>query len=1312
MFCSGQKRLSFCGLLLYFFLVLSNISFSQRLVSTTTDGDRQSIQLEWRIVNEGNSGNTLLKTLQIKGGGTLSDVGDAPVFKIEKEIQDEFTETLQLKNVQSEKLSSDEVSLIQSYKNHLKENFFIIQKVTESRRVKKNTALIVPIRYNQSLQQYEKLISFTPEWIYNGNRINQNNFHSVNSFATNSVLSTGKWFKLGIKNAGVYKIDKGLLTQMGLDVSTIDPRNIRIYGNGGAILPELNSSTRPDDLIENAIEVVGESDGVFNDNDYVLFYAAEADKWNPKSLRNSSTMAFDYQKHYYSDSVFYFLNTDIGLGKRIASQSSLTNVPTHIVNSFDDYAIHESDASNLIKSGREFYGESFEILNSYNFNFSFLNLMPDTVRLLVSIAGRNFFVNPVYSVTHPAGTMNISCLNIPSTQYTEPIANENSGIAVFNSGGGNSINIDVNKITSSASGWLNFIQLNVRRSLIFNGQQMHYRDLRSVGSSNIGEFQISGTGASTRVWNISDLYNINEQTGNLTGSILTYTASTSQLNEYIVFTGNGQFPVPNFVGEISNQNLHALAPVNYLIISHKNFLSQAVRLGELHKNFDTLSYAVVSPEEIYNEFSGGSQDISAIRDFIRMIYWKSSNPDSMLKYVLLFGDGSYNNKDRYSSGNTNFIPTYQTIQSLSVLGSRTSDDFYGLLDPMEGLLSNQFEVLDVGVGRLVTKTTSEAEQQLNKIENYYRVNSTFDPESTNESCSVSSCENHGDWRNWITLIADDLDASWETFVSDCESMNAYINLNDKTFNVDKIYIDAYNQITVPGGERYPDAVSAINARMNKGTLFLSYTGHGGELGLAHEDIINIPQIQSWNNSCKLSMWLTATCEFSRFDDPGRTSAGEHVLMNPAGGGIGLFTTTRLAFKSDGTVLGPAFFNTALSFHNGERLMAGDIIRLTKDNSNGFYPHFTLLGDPALLLSFPRNTIVTSKINNNNVTAGVNDTIRALQLVTIDGYVADRNGNKINNFNGVIYPTVFDKATSVTTLNNDGVGSFTYPQMKSIIYKGKSRVVNGDFSFSFRVPKDIAYNFNYGKISYYAHNGLSDAGGYYDKVIVGGSDTSVAADLIDPQVKLYMNDNKFVFGGLTNENPKIYAEVFDSSGINTVGNGIGHDLTAILDANTNKQIILNDYYESELNNFMRGKIVYPFNELSDGRHTLSLKVWDAQNNSGESYTEFVVAKSEQLALEHVLNYPNPFTTSTRFYIEHNNPCDLMNIEIQIFTVSGKIVKTIQQTVTCDGFRTDGIHWDAKDDYGDKLARGVYIYRVKAATSDGKTANKFEKLVILN
>jgi len=434
----------------------------------------------------------------------------------------------------------------------------------------------------------------------------------------------------------------------------------------------------------------------------------------------------------------------------------------------------------------------------------------------------------------------------------------------------------------------------------------------------------------------------------------------------------------------------------------------------------------------------------------------------------------------------------------------------------------------------------------------------------------------------------------------------------------------------------------------------------------------------------------------------------------------LLTTTRLAYANFNETLNRNFYQSVFVRDSITQLFprVGDVCTTTKNKtaavSSGTSNHrnFSLLCDPAIRLNFPDYKVYTQSINNQPV-AFVGDTLKALTRITVAGYVANLAGVKLSNYNGIIFPTVYDKETKLKTLANDPQYSAAanFKMRKSIIYRGKASVVNGEFTFTFIVPKDIDYSFGAGRISYYAANGTNDANGYNESFIVGGTNPNAPADADGPKIDLFMNDNKFVSGSITNESPDLLGVLFDDNGINTVGNGIGHDLVAVLDENTEKSIILNNFYQADLNSFQSGTVRYPFTKLSEGRHTLTLRAWDVYNNSNTANTDFVVSSSSTLALQHVLNYPNPFTTYTKFMFEHNKPCETLDVSIQVFTVSGRLVKTLETLVKCEGFRSEQINWDGLDDFGDRIGRGVYVYRLKVTAPDGTWADKYEKLVVL-
>ena len=1229
---------------------------------------------------------------------------NAPLFKIENSIVREIT--------------SKELESISQFKHLISSDFETTFSVGKSGKETIVYSKIIPIRFNSSTSKYEFLESYSPNW---NNKIPNSIVSNIQfkkvakTTAGSAVLATGKWYKIGVTQDGIYKIDKTFLSKLGIDVANIDPKNIRLYGNGGKLLPEKNSKFRFDDLNENAITIVGESDGIFDNNDYILFYGQSTDSW--KHVAGSS-FPYDRQMHYFSDTSFYFITTDLGIGKRVSSQISLSNSPNTTTSAQDYYGYHELNAINLVKSGREFYGEKFDLTTAYSFPFSIPDAaVGDSVYVKAGALSRSSLVSS-YSVNYNNGAFTFTCLptNTDPAAYLSDV-----GYYGFNSNGGilgsAILSVSVTKITSQATGWLDKIIFNCRRNLIFNKNQFNFRDKRTLaGPNTFAKYILTNNSTSAPlIWDVTDPSNIKSQQYNTNTNLIDFTSQSDSLKEFCVFN-NTQAYSPKAYGVIPNQNLHAIMQADFVIVTHPTFLAEAQKIAMIHQTYDSLTYAIATTQEVYNEFSSGTPDIGSIRDFVKMLYHRPSDPNQATKYLLLLGDGSYKNKEISASSNTALIPTFETSNSSSYINSFVTDDYFGLMDNNEGdLLDSGPDLVDIGVGRFPVKNKAEAIAVTNKVEHYYKRNFSFNVNAIESSCTTAENDYpQGDWRNWVCFVGDDQDQN--EHLNQANALANKVYNSDKNYNVDKIFLDAYKQVSTPGGDRYPDAVNDLNKRIEKGALIVNYTGHGGELGLAEERIVEVSQILDWKNKNNLPLMVTATCEFSRFDDPDRTSAGEYCLLNESGGAIGLMTTVRLAFSGLNYILNNAFYDHALTpMVNGKMPHVGDIYKLTKRQigTNEQYRNFVVLGDPALRLSYPEQKVFTSTINSQTLNSSSSDTLKALSLVNVTGYVGDKNGNKLTGFNGVVYPTVFDKEATVYTLANDP-GSFSIPFIlqKNIIYKGKSEVKNGDFSFSFLVPKDISYNFGKGKISYYAHDGINDANGFYNKIVIGGSNANAPIDNVGPSIGLFMNDKKFVSGGTTNENPKIYAEITDVSGINTIGTGIGHDVVAVLDAKTDKSIVLNDYYVSDLNTYQSGKIRYPLNELPEGSHTLSLKVWDIQNNSTSSFLDFVVSSQAELALTHILNYPNPFTTNTKFFIEHNQCCVTLKVMIQIYTITGKVVKSINKTINNEGFRFEGIEWDGKDEFGDKLARGVYIYKVSVTDGAKKKSDKIEKLVILN
>lgn len=1120
---------------------------------------------------------------------------------------------------------------------------------------------------------------------------------SQRTYTANSVLQTGSWYKLAVKKGGIYKIDLPFLQALGINQSSITSASIRLYGNATGMLPEDNASVRPDDLTENAIFVSDGGDGVFNNNDFFLFYTPGPDTW----IKDSVNQSFKHVKNLYTGESYYFLTIG-GTGLRISEQDA-SGTGNRIVNNFRDRLFYELDTINFLKSGKQWYGEEFANLPgktlSRQFSFSFPGLIGgETMPVVSEVVGRSAGASSsmklqygasiiVNHVLPPVGTGQYDPVGITvraGGQITQPANGPVTLQYLFQPG---SIN---------AQAWLNFFEIFPRRLLTMSGSdQLFFRDWESVGAGNRTEFRVSGAGASTVIWDIT----IPERPVFLKGTFLSdelrVTVNTDQLRELVAFQ-NQNYLKPEAKGIVSNQNLHALSAIDYVIVTHPSFLSEAQRLAGWHQQKQQLRTAVVTTDQVYNEFASGSPDPAAIRDFMKMLYDKAAgNTATRPRYLLLFGDASYDYRNRFP-GNTSFVPCFESTSSLDPLSTYTSDDFFGFLDDAEDPNVNfPLSLLDIGIGRIPARNIQEAKHVVDKVIRYH------------------DKESFGPWRSQITLVADDEDNNLHF---DDAEFHASVLQPKPTFQTQKIYLDAYQQQSGSGGSRYPQVNQAINNRIFSGTLIWNYSGHGGFRRLAEEVILDQEMVNTWKNENRLPLFVTATCDFAPYDNPQIFSIGEDLLLREKTGAIALMTTTRVVFAFSNRAINNTFFRQALTPDtDGKYPSLGESIRLTK---NATYQNFgdivnnrkfTLLGDPALRLGFPEFQVKTTSINNRPPGS---DTLRAMDRYEIRGEVIDLQGNRLTTFNGDVYPSVYDKLQTQKTLGNDQDSKeAAFQSQTNLLFQGKAKVVNGQFSYSFVVPKDINYQVGPGKISYYADNGLQQGAGAESNWFIGGVGQNPVADLNGPSIKAFINDEYFVNGGITNEMPVLLLKLFDSSGINTVGTGIGHDLTATLDNDPNQYFILNDFYQAEENSYQRGSVRFQLPRLAEGIHQIRIKAWDVMNNSRDLVLEFRVVKDQELKLEQVYNYPNPFTTKTTFMFEHNRPGDVLDVSIRIFTVAGNLVKNIRQTINSSGNRSFEIEWDGKDDYGRKTARGVYIYRIEVKDSEGKKKTAIQKLVVL-
>ncbi len=1106
---------------------------------------------------------------------------------------------------------------------------------------------------------------------------------------SNSVLAEGPWYKLALLNEGVHRIDARLLRDMGLDLNTIDPRNMHIYGNGGKMLPQANNIFRQSDLQENAVYISGESDGRFDEGDQLLFYG-----------QSPHTNYFDeqsgeliYENNTYSDTVFYFFTYNSTPGKRMTGEEVGT-LDAKEINIFDDFFIYEKDILNLLYSGREWYGERMPPGEARSIDFSLPGIVPDSniqltcvimgqtevdafvdISLNNSAVGRQDFQKITFTPYGLKGIDHTGIFNINAASLGVNDGNYKLAFR-FNTG------------SLSSKAFLNYFIIQSRRHLRLYNDQTFFQSLESTNHVEV-TYRLAGADQPVSIWNVTNPLQPVNQSYTQAGADIRFGAQSETLNRFVVFNSE-MIPEPVSFNKIENQNLHNQAAPDLLIVCHKSFKKEAQRLATLRESQDGLDVLVVTTEEIFNEFSSGSQDLTAIRDFAKYLYDQHDPPK--LKNLLLFGRGSVDYKD-VEENNTNFVPIYMSRNSLHPLKTYASDDYYGFLDDDEGEWAESFtgdHMMDIGVGRLPAKSAEEARIFVDKLHRYATDPNTF-----------------GSWRNELVFVADDGD--FNLHQRDADRLAVSVDTTYRAFNVNKIYVDAYEQEETSFGETAMGAREALQSILDRGALIVNFTGHGSETRWTSETILNITMINELENTDKLPLFVTATCEFGRHDDPRIISGGEYLLLNPEGGAIGLVTSSRPVFSSTNYLLNEAFYNYVFARPGNQYQDLGTIFMNTKNASlNGsINRNFSLLGDPSMKLAYPEYHI---KISLDTSGIAPDDTLMSLELIHLVGEIVDHNDLRIDSFDGIVNASVFDKQVLMETLGSEG--PVMQYSTRNPVFRGDATVKEGAFDFSFIVPKNITYDVDHGKISLYAYNSdrTFDANGSSIEYLMGGIDPDPDPDNQPPEIDLYINDTTFVNGGITGPDIHLVAVLSDESGINISGIEADKGLAAYLD--DENRYDLNNYYIADLDTYKRGRVRFPMKGIPAGKHRILVQASDTYDNSNEAEIEFLVVDGP-LTIDKLMSYPNPFRDYTRIAFEHNRAGDDLEIIASVFTTNGQKIKEFRTIRNDAESRIEVFEWNSKSPSGGTINSGLYILRIQLrSVKDGAVENASLKLVMVD
>ncbi|RLD90151.1 MAG: hypothetical protein DRJ09_05080 [Bacteroidetes bacterium] len=1144
---------------------------------------------------------------------------------------------------------------------------------------------VLPIKkQGDKIIRLKKFNIVTETVLSEDNKAEKTVLHHYNS---ESVLNSGDWYKIGVLTSGIYKLTYSDLQNLGIDVDNINPEKIQIYGQFSGMLSEANDIERADDLLEDAIKVVGEEDGAFNTDDYILFAAQGSVIWryNPFSGK------YEHKNNIYSDTTFYFLTLGDTPGKRVAEAITPTDPPEETFTSFDDYATVDNDLENVALSGKLWLGERFSIdTNSRQFVFDFPNRLtsqPVSIKMHVVARGVEYtYFRVKVNGQEVIDSSRINYVGSNSGYYAKEVTKTRAFVD-----DNEMLTAEVIRETDdlSAVGWLDYLELNAECNLKWRQGQMLFSNHRSMNVANVYRFVLSDVPQNGVVWDLTDVTNPKAISLERTETDVAFTVQGAVNQHFAAFDGT-RFLSPVSAVKIPNQNLHDIGNLNLIIVTPELFLPQAQQLADWHEQKDNLISKVVTTGQIYNEFSSGMQDISAIRDFVRMLY-KRGNFGSKPGYLLLYGDASFDYKNRVK-GNTNMVPIFESVESLKFTTSFATDDFFGLLDDDEGF--NSVGDLDVGIGRLPVSTTKQADVALAKIKNYTKA-------------SQAVCR---DWRNTICFVADDQDMNLH--LNQAQSLVAIVDTAYPELNINKIYADAYFREKTSSGYRYPDAHEAIKEQVDGGALIVNYTGHGGLTGWSEEHILDMPSIRSFDNYNRLPLFITATCEFSRFDDPLFLSAGEEVFLNEKGGSIALMTTTRLAYAHANIALNSRIYYDLKNTEGNELPRLGDLMRMSKVPSNTNFLNFALLGDPALMLAFPKYNVVTTSMQTLGGKA--TDTVQAMATITVKGEIR-QNGAVVEDFNGYLFPKVFDKQSVYETRANDP-RSFKqdFTLFDKLLFTGKSTVSNGQFHFTFVVPKEIAYQYGQGRISYYAVDSVNytDASGYYENLVVGGIDQDAMVDNEGPDITMYINEPGIKNNDAIGKDAILYAQLSDPNGINHTGVNIGRDILFIIDEDYTNAQVVNSYFLPELDSYTSGTIEMPLNDLSDGMHTAAIRAWDLQGNSGIQQISFYVKTSGDVGLNNVMAYPNPFKSTTNLKFYNLSGGNDLKVTISIFTITGQLVGTQYSELSDAGEEVEiSLNWQSVVNGGGDPGSGIFIYEMVVSGNNGSKEIVRQKLIKL-
>lgn len=1092
----------------------------------------------------------------------------------------------------------------------------------------------------------------------------------IHSYAERSVLADGHWVKIRVSESGVCRMSFSELRSAGLE-----PSQVRVFGYGGAQKEQDFSKRNIDDLPQVPV-YVGE--------DYILFYVQGPISWTYNGSR------FAHTRNTYSDFGYYLLSDDAGAMLPFPEAEAVSGSPTDVTY-YSYYQVQDKDSVNLIDrtgvsgGGRTFYGEQFAAGQTRTFTFSTPYANGDNSSVYIDMAANAATTSTVKAQLNNTSSKSIYISSIPD-HYTFGVAGT---ISMNGASEEQNQRVTMQFVNSNAGAlaWLNYIEITTPSELVMTGSYMGIRSLVNRNTTNPVRFLLRNTTASTQIWDVTDLAAIQRMPTTMVDEQLAWIGTQADgVHEYIAVNTDGtKFVQAEVVGEVKNQNLHALSNIDYIIICPEGYEDVSEDLAKAHEAKQAITYAIVTDQQVYNEFSSGTPDATAYRWLMKMLYDRAKNGiGQQPRWLLLMGHGTFDNRKLLRNSGTSLLLTYQSKNSVNEIKAYATDDYFAYLDDNEGAIDTQGR-MDIGVGRLPVESLDEARTTVDKLIQYIHNEQT------------------GKWKNQLVYLADDGENG--THTETAEKSAELVRIKNPDFIVHKIFLDAYPQEVNASGESYPLAKNRVLNLLKNGVLFFDYSGHGGYNAITNESILNLKDIAGMTNKNQ-AFWLFATCNFAQCD-AGKRSAAETAVLNPKGGAIGILAATRTVYAPQNTNLNRSVCDTLFGhsdvFHYdmtlGEAISIGKNLLGSDENKLAY----VLLGDPCMRLNYPTDYHVETLTEM--------DTLNALSVQHVEGRIIDEDLNTVSDFNGKVDITIYDKMQSIPTRDNDNAGGdprvVAYNDYPNTIFSGATDVKDGLFNYTFMVPKDIRYNFDNGRIVYYAVTADSletaEAVGHFEQFIIGGSGSIVTIDTVGPEMEIYLNSPAFRNGDKTYATPRFFANLYDENGINTAGAGIGHDLMLIIDDDPKMIYSLNEYFTAANNSYQAGQVSYLMEELANGPHSLTFRAWDLLNNSTTKSLNFIVEAGLDPSIYNVTTYPNPVQQSgvVHLVVNYDQPDELIETEIYLYNTAGQMVYSHKQ----DNPDAVSINLPSLG-----LNTGVYIYSVKIKSASSKYSTTSGKIIV--